>query len=88
MIIDNYHLFRLGQACWMFICENQLCWIAAFIVSFIKFKSVHVTHFTNLHHAVSTRLTGWSGCRVFHSGVDFVFAPIGVVADACHVVSA
>jgi hypothetical protein len=26
--------------------------------------------------------------ELFHSGVDFVFAPIGVVADACHVVSA
>jgi hypothetical protein len=41
-----------------------------------------------LHQAVSTILTGWRGGRLFHSGVDFVFAPIGVVADACHVVNA
>jgi len=33
-------------------------------------------------------LIGCSGGSEFHSGVDFVFTPSGVVADACHVVSA
>jgi hypothetical protein len=65
-----------------------LCCIAAFIVSFIKFKSFPAIDFTNLHHAVSTRFIGCNGSKLFHSGVDFVFTHSGVVAEACHVVSA
>jgi hypothetical protein len=54
----------------------------------MRFKSVHGIDLTKLHHAVSTRFIGWSGGKLFHSGVDFVFTPNGVVAEACHVVNA
>nr|MBR6100672.1 hypothetical protein [bacterium] len=87
-LFNNYHLFQLGQACWIFICENQLCCIAALIVSFIRFTSFHGINFTNVHHAVSIRFIGCSGGKLFPSGVDFVFTQIGVVAEACHVVNA
>jgi hypothetical protein len=58
------------------------------IVSFISLISLSGTLLTNLQPATSARFTGCIGAISFPSGVDFVFAQIGVVQEACPVVSA
>jgi hypothetical protein len=62
--------------------------MASFKVSFNSFIFLSETLFTNQHHAAFTSSTGCRGERLLPSGVDFVFAQTGVVAEACPVVRA
>jgi hypothetical protein len=65
-----------------------LCCIASLIISFISAKFVVSAVFANLHHAVFANKIGLMGGFIFHKGVVFVFAQIGVVGLACPVVRA
>ena len=58
------------------------------MVSLSHLISLSDTDFTNWQPADSTKFTGCIGGSSFPSGVDFVFAPIGVVEEACPVVRA
>jgi len=53
--------------------------IASLIISFISANFAESVTFAKLHHAFSAIAIGSKGASVFHSGVVFVFAQIGVV---------
>jgi hypothetical protein len=72
----------------IFIRENHLCCIASLIKSFISIKFLLSENFAKVHQASFAILIGSNGSCIFHSGVVFVFAQIGVVGLACQVVRA
>jgi hypothetical protein len=56
--------------------------IASLIISFNSLKLSVVALFVNLHQAADANFKASKGIILFHSGVVFVFAQIGVVALA------
>jgi len=58
------------------------------MISFISINFILSAVFAKVHQASSANFIGSKGCFVLPRGVVFVFAQIGVVGLACHVVSA
>jgi hypothetical protein len=79
---------KLGHACLIFTSEKPLCIIASLIISFISANFIESVVFAKLHQAFFAISIGLKGIFLFHSGVVLVFAHIGVVGLACHVVKA
>jgi hypothetical protein len=62
--------------------------MASLIISFISANCKLSAVLAKLHPAFFAISIGSNGLFVFHSGVVFVFAPMGVVGLACPVVRA
>gem|GEM_PF-1045802 len=84
----GYHLLKLGHACVISIIANHGCKIASFMISLSSANFELSALLAKPHHASIASCIGSNGRFVFPSGVVLVFAPIGVVGDACPVVRA